>query len=65
MNSETFIFESYYKRIGFVKESSYYTMKHLKKKTFIASKQINRKNLILVMTWNIIILILREETQNH
>ena len=65
MNSETFIFESYYKRIGFVKESSYYTMKHLKKRTFIASKQINRKNLILVMTWNIIILILREKTQNH
>ena len=27
-----FIFENYYKRIGFSKESSYYQMKRLKKK---------------------------------
>ena len=27
-----FIFENYYKRIGFSKESSYYSMKRLKKK---------------------------------
>ena len=27
-----FIFENYYKRIGFSKESSYYSMKHLKRK---------------------------------
>ena len=27
-----FIFENYYKRIGFVKERSYYSMKRLKKK---------------------------------
>ena len=66
MNSETFIFENYYKGIGFVKKSSYYSMKHLRKKRlFVASKQINRKKLILVMPWNIIILILREKTQNH
>ena len=27
-----FIFENYYKRIGFSKENCYYSMKHLKKK---------------------------------
>ena len=27
-----FIFENYYKRVGFSKESSCYSMKHLKKK---------------------------------
>ena len=27
-----FIFENYYKRIGFPKENSYYSVKHLKKK---------------------------------
>ena len=30
-----FIFESYYRRIGFTKENSYYSMKHQKKKRFI------------------------------
>ena len=40
-----FIFEDYYKRIGFVKESGYYSMKHLKKKRFVvACNQVNRKN---------------------
>ena len=29
-----FIFENYYKGIGFVKENSYYVMKHLKKKIY-------------------------------
>ena len=35
-----FIFENYYKRIGFSKESSYYSMKPLKKKIIVARKQI-------------------------
>ena len=45
-----FIFENYYKRIGFSKENCYYSMKHLKKKKkrkkrfIVACKQINRKN---------------------
>ena len=39
-----FIFENYYKRIGFVKEQSYYSMKRLKKRFVVACKQINRKN---------------------
>ena len=38
-----FIFENYYKQIGFVKESSYYSMKCLKKRDVIACNQINRK----------------------
>ena len=48
-----FIFENYYKRIGFVKEQSYYSMKRLKKRFVVACKQINRKKyLILVMLQN-------------
>ena len=39
-----FIFESYYKRIGFAKERSYYLMKRLKKRFVVACNQINRKN---------------------
>ena len=38
-----FIFENYYKRIGFVKESSHYSMKRLKRKDVVAFNQINRK----------------------
>ena len=38
-----FIFENYYKRIGFFKEYKYYSMKHLKKIFVVACKQINRK----------------------
>ena len=30
-----FIFENYYKRIGFSKENSYYSMKHLQKKDLL------------------------------
>ena len=39
-----FIFENYYKRIGFVKESSYYSMKRLKRKDFLllAAKLIEK-----------------------
>ena len=45
-----FIFESYYKRIGFSKEISYYSMKRLKKKRFIvARKQINRKKYLILV----------------
>ena len=32
-----FIFENYYKRIGFSKEGSYYSMKRLKRKIFCCS----------------------------
>ena len=39
-----FIFENYYKRIGFLKENSYYSMKRLKKRFIVACKQINRKD---------------------
>ena len=50
-----FIFENYYKRVGFSKESSCYSMKHLKKKKrfLVARKQINiKKYLILAMLKN-------------
>ena len=41
-----FIFENYYKRVGFIKKSSYYSMKNLKTKRFdIACNQINRQNI--------------------
>ena len=42
-----FVFENYYKQIGFSKENSYYSVKRLKKKRFnvnVVCKQINRKN---------------------
>ena len=37
-----FIFEKYYKKIGFVKESSYYSMKRLKKLLLHATKLIDK-----------------------
>ena len=37
-----FIFENYYKRIGFSQENSYYSMKRLEK-IIVACEQINRK----------------------
>ena len=41
-----FLFEKYYKRIGFSKENSYYSIKRVKKKKrfIVTCKQINRKN---------------------
>ena len=36
-----FIFENYYKRIGFSKENSYYSMKHFKKKKICCCLQTN------------------------
>ena len=41
-----FIFENYYKRIGFVKESSYYSMKRLKRKDLLlrATKLIKKNS---------------------
>ena len=50
-----FIFENYYKRIGFSKEGSYYSMKSFKRKNvlFLANKFIE-KYLILVVLKNII-----------
>ena len=38
-----FIFESYYRRIGFTKENSYYSMKHQKKRFIIICNQIIKK----------------------
>ena len=32
-----FIFEKYYKQIGFSKENSYYSMKRLRKKRFVVT----------------------------
>ena len=50
-----FIFDNYYKGIGFVKERSYYSMKCLKKRFVVASNQINgKKYLILVRLKNTI-----------
>ena len=42
--TKDFLFESYYKRIGFSKEISYYSMKRLKKKIFLqfANKLIEK-----------------------
>ena len=50
-----FIFENYYKRIGFSKEGSYYSLKSFKRKNvlFLANKFIE-KYLILVVLKNII-----------
>ena len=40
-----FIFENYYKSIGFSNENSYYLMKSLKKIFIVTCKQISRKNI--------------------
>ena len=47
---EEFIFENYYRRIGFTNENIYYSMKHQKKKDLrlLATKFI-KKYLMLVM----------------
>ena len=37
-----FIFENYYKQIGFSKENSYYSMKHKKDLQFFATKLIKK-----------------------
>ena len=42
-----FIFENYYKRIGFSKENAYYSMKHQKKKDLQLFATILTKN-----TWS-------------
>ena len=40
-----FIFENYYKRIGFSKENSYYSMKRLKRKDLLLlAKKLIEKN---------------------
>ena len=44
-----FIFESYYKRIGFVKERSYYSIKPLNKYCFVALHQTNIKKYLMVV----------------
>ena len=40
-----FIFENYYKRIGFSKESSYYSLKRLNIKRFVAARNKLMKNI--------------------
>ena len=52
-----FLFENYYKRVGFSKENSYYSMKHMVKKINVTCKQINRKKYL--------ILIMLKNTNNH
>ena len=48
-----FIFENYYKRIGFSKERSYYSMKRLKRKDLLLlAKKLIEKYLILIMVKN-------------
>ena len=44
MTTIDFLFENYYKGIGFVKESSYYSMKRLKRKDLLllATKLIKK-----------------------
>ena len=45
-----FIFENYYKRIGFPKENIYHSMQRQRKRSAVVCNQINRKkDLILVM----------------
>ena len=44
---QDFLFENYYRRIGFTKENNYYSVKHLKKK--ILKKLRNDLMLIKVM----------------
>ena len=39
-----FIFENYYKQIGFVEESSYYSMKCLKKEVLLLATKLIEKN---------------------
>ena len=38
-----FIFENYYKRIGFIKQITYYSKQRLRKRFDIACTEINRK----------------------
>ena len=38
-----FIFENYYKRIGFIKKITYYSKQRLRKRFDIACTEINRK----------------------
>ena len=50
-----FLFENYYRQIGFSKKNSYHSMKHQSKKDllFLATKLIEKKYLMLVMLKNI------------
>ena len=40
-----FIFENYYKTIGYLEGTSYYSMKSMKKIFVVACNQINRKSI--------------------
>ena len=41
---ELFIYEDYYKRVGFTKGNTYYSMKRQKERLATTSNQINREN---------------------
>ena len=47
--TKDFIFENYYKRIGFSKESSCYSIKRLKKDSMLLSNKLIEKYPILIM----------------
>ena len=48
-----FMFENYYKRIGFTKENSYYSMKHRNKKyLLLLETELIKKCLMLVILKN-------------
>ena len=50
--TKDFIFENYYKRIGFSKESSCYSIKRLKKDLMLLSNKLIEKYPILIMKKN-------------
>ena len=61
-----FIFENYYKRIGFSKENSYYSMKLLKrKKSLLLTNKLIEKYLISVMLKNTINHVQERKTQSQ
>ena len=47
--TKDFIFENYYKRIGFSKENSCYSIKRLKKDSMLLSNKLIEKYPILIM----------------
>ena len=49
---EDFIYENYYRRIGFPEENSYYSMKHQKKNLKLFATKLTEKYLILVIIKN-------------
>ena len=44
-----FLYENYYRRIGFFKENSYYSIKHWKKLLLLVMKLIEKYLLLLIL----------------